>query len=200
MHLSGKNIIRANAKKWQKIETVLVTTQKLWKSPLNHGCFKGSRAEGETLGTTPFCFSTVNSEELLGLHTSEDTATVTVVSTQSPSQWSWHEGGFTSAASRFPFIRPLDRMVIVKNQVRPEMAGSALEGKAVPSPARLLNHLFTAWFLTKHYMSKNASHGDNLMKPASPLTQNLAGNAQGKGMCRLLTVLLQILVGKLYFL
>lgn len=189
MHLSGKNIIRADAKKWQKIETVLVTTQKLWKSPLNHGCVKGSRAEGETLGITSFCFSTVNGEELLGLHASEDTATVAVFSTQSPSQWSWHEGGFTSAASRFPFIRPLDRMVIVNDQVRPEMAGSALQGKAVLSPAWLLNHLFTAWFLT-NTVSKSASHGDHLMEPASPLTQNLAGNAQGKGMCGLLTVLL----------
>lgn len=60
MHFGGKSIIIANVKKWQKIEAVLVTTQKLCESPVNHCCSRGSWAEGDTLERTWFCFSVVN--------------------------------------------------------------------------------------------------------------------------------------------
>lgn len=55
----------------------------------------------------------------------------------------------------------------------------AMEREAPLSLCSTLHYLFLTWFVNKT-LSKNASHGDNRIKLAFPLTQNLAWNAQRK--------------------
>lgn len=117
MHFSGKSIIIANAKKWQKIETVLVTTQKLCKSPVNHLCFKGARAEGETAGTHRVASQWSTGKNSLGR-------------TQQRTRWQWPPLALGASLRSWPEeAHQVDscflshRMLMAENQVRPSRQG-----------------------------------------------------------------------------
>lgn len=91
---------------------------------------------------------------------------------------SWHKETPSAAIDvHFPSRGTFNTMLTKSNEVRPEAAWFAMGRKAPLSLGSALYCLFLTWFVNET-LSTNASRGDNLIKLAFPLTQNLAWNAQ----------------------